>query len=35
MVAQKKHAQKKAKKTSTKATAFEDENKMVLTVLDL
>ncbi len=34
-VAQKKQAEKKAKKTSTAATAFEDKNKMVLTVLDL
>jgi hypothetical protein len=34
-VAWKKQAKKKAKKTSTTATAFEDEDKMVLTVLDL
>jgi hypothetical protein len=33
--AQKKQAEKKAKKTSTAAAAFEDEDKMVLTVLDL
>jgi hypothetical protein len=31
----KKQAEKKAKKTSFAATAFEDEDKMVLTVLDL
>ncbi len=34
-VARKKQAEKKAKKTSTAATAFEDEDEMVLTVLDL
>ena len=34
-VAWKKQAKKKAKKTSTTATAFEDEDEMVLTVLDL
>jgi hypothetical protein len=34
-VAQKKQAKKKAKKSSTAAIAFEDEDKMVLTVLDL
>ncbi len=34
-LAQKKQAEKKAKKTSTTATAFEDEDEMVLTVLDL
>jgi hypothetical protein len=32
---QKKWEEKKAKKTSAAATAFEDEGKMVLTVLDL
>jgi hypothetical protein len=31
----KKQVEKKAKKTSTAATSFEDEGKMVLTVLDL
>jgi hypothetical protein len=34
-VARKKQAEKKAKKTSTAATAFEDEDKIGLTVLDL
>jgi hypothetical protein len=34
-VAWKKQAEKKAKKTYTAATAFEDEDKMVLTLLDL
>ncbi len=34
-VARKKQVEKKAKKTSPTATAFEDEDKMVLTVLDL
>ncbi len=34
-MARKKQAEKKAEKTSTAATAFEDEDKMVLTVLDL
>jgi hypothetical protein len=34
-VAWKKQVEKKAKKTSTAATAFEDEDEMVLTVLDL
>jgi hypothetical protein len=34
-VAQKKQAEKKAEKTSTAATAFEDEDKMVLTKLEL
>ncbi len=33
--AQKKQVEKKAKKTSTTETAFEDEDKMVLTVLNL
>jgi hypothetical protein len=33
--AQKKQAEKKAEKISTAATAFDDEDKMVLTVLDL
>jgi hypothetical protein len=31
----KKQAEKKAEKITTTVTAFEDENKMVLTVLDL
>jgi hypothetical protein len=34
-VARKKQVGKKAKKISTAATAFEDEDEMVLTVLDL